>query len=51
MVVVAVPRPTVNIRFVTHDHADPTPRTMQAAVDLGAVGVSIVYTWTVDRLR
>ncbi len=51
LAVVAVRHPTANIRLITHDAADPSPRQMQAAVDLGFVGVSVLYTWTVNRLR
>ena len=43
--------PTANISVLTHDAADPAPHRMQAAVDLGLVGVSVLYTWTVKRLR
>lgn len=38
--------PTADIRLITHDVGDPAPRRMQAAVDLGLVGVSVLYTWT-----
>ena len=47
----AVRHPTADIRVFTHDAADPAPHRMQAAVDLGLVGVSVLYTWTVKRLR
>ena len=43
--------PTVDLRLVTHDVRDPAPHRMQAAVDFGLVGVSVLYTWTVSRLR
>ena len=43
--------PTVDLRLVTHDVRDPAPHRMQAAVDFGLVGVSVLYTWTVNRLR
>ncbi|MEG8014169.1 MULTISPECIES: hypothetical protein [unclassified Sphingomonas] len=48
---VALRHPTADFRLITHDRSDPAPRRMQAAVDLGLVGVSILYTWTVDRLH
>jgi len=48
---VAARHPTADIRVITHDSADPSPHRMQAAVDLGLVGVSVLYTWTVKRLR
>jgi hypothetical protein len=43
--------PTADIRLITHDRTDPAPRVVQAAVDVGLFGVSVLYTWTVDRLR
>jgi hypothetical protein len=46
----AVRHPTADIRVITHDASDPSPRRMQAAIDLGLVGVSVLYTWTVKRL-
>lgn len=51
LMLLAARHPTANIRLITHDIGDPAPHRMQAAVDLGLVGVSILYTWTVDRLR
>ncbi|RMB28456.1 hypothetical protein C8J44_1014 [Sphingomonas sp. PP-CE-3A-406] len=48
---IAVRHPTVDLRLVTHDVRDPAPHRMQAAVDFGLVGVSVLYTWTVNRLR
>ena len=47
----AAEQPTADIRLITHDHADPAPRVMKVAADLGVVGVTVLYTWTVDRLR
>jgi hypothetical protein len=49
--VVAVRHPTADIRIITHETSDPSPHRMQAAIDLGLVGVSVFYTWTVSRLR
>ena len=40
----AVRHPTVDVQFVTHDSRDPAPHRMQAAVDFGLVGVSVLYT-------
>ena len=51
LVVLAARHPTADIRLITHDLHDPAPHRMQAAVDLGLVGVSVLYTWTVDGLR
>ncbi|KQO12987.1 hypothetical protein [Sphingomonas sp. Leaf242] len=48
---IAMRHPTVDLRLVTHDVRDPAPHRMQAAVDFGLVGVSVLYTWTVSRLR
>jgi hypothetical protein len=45
-----VRHPTADIRLLTHDRADPAPHRMQAAIDLGLVGVTVLYTWTVRRL-
>ena len=47
----AVRHPTIDVQLVTHDSRDPSPHRMQAAVDLGLVGISVLYTWTVNRLR
>ncbi len=47
----AVRHPTIDVQLVTHDSRDPSPHRMQAAVDLGLVGISVLYTWTVSRLR
>jgi hypothetical protein len=42
--------PTADIRVLTHDAGDPAPRRVQAAVDLGLMGVSVLVTWSVKRL-
>jgi len=42
----AARHPTPDIRLLTHDIGDPRPHRVQAAIDLGLVGVSILYTWT-----
>ena len=42
----ALRHPTPDIRLLTHDIGDPRPHRVQAAIDLGLVGVSILYTWT-----
>lgn len=46
---VAVRHPTPSIRLITHDIGDPSPHRLQAAIDLGLVGFSILYTWTGRR--
>ncbi len=43
--------PTADIRLITYDSSDPSPHRMQAAVDFGLIGVSVLYTWTVNRLH
>ena len=42
--------PSASIRILTHDAADPAPHRMQAAVDLGLASVSVLVTWTANRL-
>ncbi len=51
LTVISLRHPTADIRLITHDLRDPAPHRVQAAVDLGLVGVSILYTWTVGTLR
>ncbi len=41
--------PTADLRVLTHEAGDPAPHRMQAAIDLGVVGISILYTWTTRR--
>ncbi|TPG15316.1 hypothetical protein [Sphingomonas oligophenolica] len=50
LAVVAVGHPTADFRLVTHDVGDPAPHRIRAAVDLGLVGVSFLYTWS-QRIR
>jgi len=51
LVALAYRHPTADVRLITHDLTDRSPRRVQAAVDLGLLSVSFLYTWTVDRLR
>lgn len=51
LVALAVRHPTAEFRLITHEKSDPSPHRMQAVVDFGLVGVSVLYTWTVNRLR
>ena len=44
--VIAVRHPTAHFSLMTHDVGDRTPHRIQAAVDLGLVGVSFLYTWS-----
>lgn len=50
LAIMAVQRPTADIRLITHDIGDPTPHRVQAAVDLGLMAVSVLVTWTEQRL-
>lgn len=38
--------PTADIRVLTHDASDPMPHQVRAALDLGLLGISVLYTWT-----
>ncbi|MGW8135063.1 hypothetical protein [Sphingomonas zeae] len=51
LIALAYHHPTADIRLITHDLTDHSPRRVQAAVDVGLFGVSFLYTWTVNRLR
>ena len=42
---------TADIRIITHDVTDTAPRKFQAAIDLGVMAVSVLYTWTAKRAR
>jgi hypothetical protein len=50
LLVLAMRHPSANIRIDTHDGGDPAPHTMQAAIDLGLVGVSLLWTWSGHHL-
>lgn len=50
LAILAVQRPTADIRLLTHDLGDPAPHRVQAAVDLGLMAVSVLVTWTGQRL-
>ena len=50
LALVAVKQPSADIRIVTHDLKDPAPRQVKAAVDLGLMAVSVLVTWTGQRL-
>lgn len=47
---VALRHPTADLRIMTHEARDTAPHRVQAAIDLGLVGVSILYTWTAPRI-
>jgi hypothetical protein len=38
--------PSADVRIITHDIADPAPRKIEAAVDLGVFALSLLVTWT-----
>jgi hypothetical protein len=42
----AARHPSANIRIATEDYRDPAPHRVQAAVDLGVVAVSLLWTWS-----
>ncbi|WP_375271616.1 hypothetical protein [Sphingomonas sp.] len=50
LAMVALRHPTADLRIVTHEARDTAPHRVQAAIDLGLVGVSILYTWTAPRI-
>ncbi|WP_298809667.1 hypothetical protein [uncultured Sphingomonas sp.] len=47
---VAVRHPTADLKIMTHEARDTAPHRIQAAIDLGLVGFSILYTWTAPRI-
>lgn len=50
LALLAVNHPSADIRILTHDAGDPVPRQVKAAVDLGLMAVSVLVTWTGQRL-
>lgn len=50
VLLLAVRHPSAKLELITHEANDPAPHRVQAAVDLGLIGVSVLYTWTVKRL-
>lgn len=51
LIALSAGHPTADIRVLTHERADPAPRQIQAAIDLGLIGVKLLYTWTSGQLR
>jgi hypothetical protein len=49
--IAVVRHPTADIEILTHDSADPSPHRLQAALDLGVVGVKLLVTWTANHLN
>jgi len=42
--------PSADIRIATQDSSDPAPHHVQAAIDLGIVAVSLLWTWSDHHL-
>jgi hypothetical protein len=42
----AAPSHQARIEILTHDRQDANPHQMQAALKLGTIGISFLYTWT-----
>ena len=51
LAVAVVQHPQADIRILAHDTGDVSPRRFHAALDLGLAGVSVLVTWTAERLR
>ncbi len=51
LLAVSARHPTADVRVLTHETGDRSPQRLQAAVDLGLVGVSLLLTWTSPKLR
>lgn len=45
------PHNRASIEILTHEADDLNPHRMQAAIDLGLVGISVLYTWTSNLTR
>lgn len=46
----ATRHPSADLRIQLHDPRDLAPHQVQAALDLGIMAVSILITWTPNRL-
>ncbi|OYW21916.1 MULTISPECIES: hypothetical protein [unclassified Sphingomonas] len=49
LLAMSVRHPTADIRVITHEASDPTPREVRAAFDVGLMAVSVLITWTSKR--
>ncbi len=49
LVAMSVRHPSADIRVITHEVGDPTPREVRAAFDIGLVAISVLVTWTSKR--
>lgn len=50
LALIALRHPTADLRIMTHEARDTAPHRIQAAIDLGLVGFSILYTWTAPHI-
>ncbi|TPG21043.1 hypothetical protein EAH87_06825 [Sphingomonas koreensis] len=50
ILLLAARHPSAEINILTQDQSDPAPHRVQAAVDLGVVAVSFLWTWSSHRL-
>ncbi|HEX8383310.1 MAG TPA: hypothetical protein VF592_08045 [Sphingomonas sp.] len=50
LAVLTFQHPTADFRILTHDTRDPSPRQVKAALDLGLMAVSVLVTWTGQRI-
>jgi hypothetical protein len=46
LAIMLVRHPSADIRIITHDIADPAPRKVEAAVDIGVFALNLLVTWT-----
>ncbi|MEN2785914.1 hypothetical protein ACFOKI_10090 [Sphingomonas qilianensis] len=46
LLLLAVRHPSADVQILTHDATDRAPARMQAALDLGLIGVSVLITWS-----
>ncbi|WP_019517372.1 hypothetical protein [Sphingomonas sp. Mn802worker] len=50
LALVALRHPSADLKIMTHEARDTAPHRIQAAIDLGLVGVSVLYTWSAPRI-
>ena len=51
VLVLSARHPTADLQLIAQDAGAPAPHRMQAAVDLGLVGVKLLVTWSAHNLR
>jgi hypothetical protein len=51
LVAVGTRQPTADIQLLTHAAGDLQPHRIQAAINLGVIGVKLIYTWSAGQLR